>query len=156
MNINIIAINERERPTLESLMQLYLKELNIYFKTPYDINENKYFYDLDKYFGQNYAYFIKEDNEILGFVLIDDHENNNYEISEFFVLNEYKNKHIGETVANIVFNKYRGNWVVKVVPLTSSAELFWKKVIDRYTSGDYKEIYTGKYNRPEFYFNNSI
>ena len=32
--------------------------------------------------------------KILGFVLIDDNGNNNYEISEIFVLNNYKNFHI--------------------------------------------------------------
>ena len=112
-----------------------------------DSTQNKYFID-------NYAYFIKSDNDILGFVLIDDNRNNNYEISEIFVLNNYKRNKIGKEVAIKVFDMYKGNWTIKAVPNSKVAESFWKMVVKDYTNNNYIEKYTGKYNRLEIYFSN--
>ena len=114
----------------------------------------KEFKDLDKYFIDNYAYFIKSDNDILGFVLIDDNRNNNYEISEIFVLNNYKRNKIGKESVTKVFNLHRGNWTIKAVPNSIIAESFWKNIVKEYTNNNYIEEYTGKYNRLEIYFSN--
>ena len=111
-------------------------------------------YNLDKYFIDNYAYFIKNDKDILGFVLIDDNKNNDYEISEIFVLNNYKRNKIGKEVAIKVFDMYKGNWIIKAVPNSKIAESFWKMVVKDYTNNNYIEKYTGKYNRLEIYFSN--
>lgn len=75
-----------------------------------------YKYNIDKYFKDNYAYFITIDNNICGFILLDDNKNSNYEISEIFVVNNYKFKNIGETAVTKLFNKYHGNWTIKAVP----------------------------------------
>ena len=88
------------------------------------------------------------------FVLIDDNRNNNYEISEIFVLNNYKRNKIGNEVAIKVFDMYKGNWTIKAVPNSKVAESFWKMVVKDYTNNNYIEKYTGKYNRLEIYFSN--
>lgn len=49
----------------------------------------------------------------------------------------------------------KGNWVIKVVPLSFIAESFWKKTVNDYTKGKFKIEYTIKYNRAELYFNNN-
>ena len=110
---------------------------------------------MDKYFDGNYAYFIKSDNDIIGFILLDDNLENNYEISEIFVLNNYKGRKVGEEAVKRVFDLHKGNWTIKAVPLSPVAEAFWKKTVYNYTNGDYKLEHTGKYNRAEFYFKNN-
>ena len=146
-NIKLEKVRLEDRNKLERLLQLYLHDLSLYF--PITFNS-----DIDKYFIDNYAYFIKSDNDILGFVLIDDNRNNNYEISEIFVLNNYKRNKIGKEVAIKVFDMYKGNWTIKAVPNSKVAESFWKMVVNDYTNNNYIEKYTGKYNRLEIYFSN--
>lgn len=155
MNIKIEKINKSERNLLENLMQLYLHDLSKYFPIDFNSQNCKYDYDLSKYFDENYAYFIKEDNNILGFILVDNNKNNNYEISEIFVLNNYKGKKIGEKAVDKIFDTYKGNWTIKAVPLSPLAESFWNKTINTYTKGNYKNAHTGKYSRAEFYFSNN-
>ena len=140
---------------LERLLQLYLHDLSLYFPITFNSNICKYEYNLDKYFIDNYAYFIKNNNDILGFILVDDNKNNNYEISEIFILNNYKRKNIGRKAVIKIFNTYRGNWTIKAVPNSKVAEPFWISTIKDYTNNNYIEEHTGKYNRLEIYFNNN-
>lgn len=155
MNLEIRKVEKRERVKLEKLLQLYLHDLSFYFPIDFDSTKCEYGYDLSKYFEDNYAYFIQSNNDILGFILVDNNSNNNYEISEMFVLNNYKGNKIGEQSVIKIFDKYRGNWKIKVVPCSPVAESFWKKTINNYTKGNFRIEYTGKYNRVELYFTNN-
>jgi len=153
MDIDIIKVNNKGREKLENLLQLYLHDLSYYFPADYDSNTCKYIYNIDKYFKDNYAYFITYNNDIIGFILLDDNKDNNYEISEIFVISNYRNKKIADIAVTKLFNKYKGNWTIKAVPNSPIAESFWTKTINNYTS-NYTVTHTGKYNRVEFYFNN--
>lgn len=154
MNLEIKKVGLKEREKLEKLLQLYLHDLSLYFPIPFYSDECKYEYDLNKYFENDYAFFIESDHNILGFVLVDDNKNNNYEISEIFVLNNYKGHKIGEKAVTKIFDMYKGNWTIKAVPSSPVAESFWKKVVDNYTNGNFKLEHTGKYNRAELFFTN--
>ena len=155
MNLKIRKIEKKEKLKLEKLLQLYLHDLSFYFPIDFDSTKCEYEYDLNKYFEDNYAYFIQSDEDILGFILVDNNSNNNYEISEMFVLNNYKGNKIGKKSVIKIFDKYRGNWTIKVVPCSPVAELFWKKTINNYTKGNFTIKHTGKYNRAELYFTNN-
>lgn len=156
MNIELVRVTKEEYPKLENIFQLYLHELSAYFKADFNNETCKYEYDLIKYLDNdnNISYFIKEDNNICGFLLIDIIENNTYEISETFIINNYKKRHLGTKAVTRIFNMYKGDWIIKTVPNSPVAEPFWTKVIEKYTNNNYKKIYTGKYNRAELYFNN--
>ena len=154
MNIVVEKISKKDKEKLERLIQLYLHDLSLCFTISFNSDVCKYDYNLDKYFEDNYAYFIKSNDNILGFILVDDNKNGNYEISEIFVLNNYKHKKVGEQAVIKIFNKHKGNWIIKAFPSSIVAESFWKKVIGKYTNNDYELKYTGKYNRPEFSFCN--
>ena len=154
MNIELKKVTIKERKKLENLLQLYLHDLSLLFSIPFNSTTCEYEYDLNKYFKDDYAYFIKSDKDILGFILIDNNLNNNYEISEIFVLNNYKGKKVGETAVKKVFDLYKGNWTIKAVPLSPVAEAFWEKTISKYTNGNFQYKYTGKYNRLEIHFTN--
>ena len=154
MNLEIKKVGLKEREKLEKLLQLYLHDLSLYFPISFNSDECKYEYDLNKYFENDYAFFIELDHNILGFILVDYNKNNNYEISEMFVLNNYKGHKIGEQAVTKIFDMYKGNWTIKAVPSSPVAESFWKKVVDNYTNGNFKLEHTGKYNRAEIYFSN--
>lgn len=154
MNLDVQKVTIIEKNKLEKMIQLYLHDLSLYFPISFNSDTCEYEYDLNKYFNDDYAYFIKSDNDILGFILVECNSNNNYEISEMFVLNNYRGKKIGEEAVKKIFDIYKGNWTIKVVPLSLVAESFWKKTINNYTNGNFKLEYIGKYNRAKLYFEN--
>ena len=154
MDITLTKITKSNKRKLEKLMQLYLHDLSMYFPIDFEQKTCKYNYDLDSYFDKNIAYFIKGDKNIIGFVLIDINDNNEFEISEIFILNNYKKKHAGGKAAIQIFDTFKGNWTIKAVPLSPVAETFWDNTIKKYTNNNYTKTHTGKYNRAEFYFSN--
>lgn len=156
MDIKLEKVTKDEKNKVEKLLQLYLHDLSMYFPITFDSSKCEYVYDdLDKYFTDNYAYFIKCENDICGFVLVDNNKNDNYEISEMFVLNNYKGKKVGETAVGKIFDMYKGNWTIKAVPSSPIAENFWTKTVANYTNGNFKIEHTGKYARAELYFSNN-
>lgn len=151
-------IDKSEEEKLNKLLQLYLHDLSYDFKIEFDSKTGLYLYNkLDKYFNKsgNHAYFIKIDDDIIGFVFVDK-LNDGMCVQEFFVMNNYKRLGIGSKIAFNLFDKFKGNWIVKAVPLSLRAENFWKSTINKYIKGNYKVKYVGKYNRAEFEFNNKM
>ena len=124
LQVSVEKVASIERKKLEKLLQLYLHDLSLYFPITFDSKVCEYEYNLNKYFDKNYAYFIKSSDDILGFVLVDVNLEDNYEISEMFVLNNYKGKKVGEEAVKKIFDIYKGNWTIKAVPLSPIAESF--------------------------------
>src|SRR5574344_2043818 len=145
--MSLRKIGLKDKNLLENFIQLYLHDISINFPIDFDSTTCKYDYDLDSYFEKNVAFFIEnEKQEKLGFILIDLLSNTSFEISEMFILNNYKRQGIGEKAIKDIFKKYRGDWIVKAVPLSTVAEKFWNNVINNYTNGNYNIDHIGKYN----------
>lgn len=154
--VSLKQIEKKNKKLLENLMQLYLHDISLYF--PVDINSNtcKYVYDdLDKYFdsSDNNAYLFMDGDNVIGFTLINK-EDNNMVVQEMFILNNYKNKKLGELSISKIFDKYKGNWVIRSLPCSPKSESFWNKTIGNYTNNKYSVEHIGKYNRAVFKFNN--
>ncbi len=154
--MELVQIKKEETNILERLLQLYLHDISFHFPMNFDESTGLYLcYSLDKYFDDsiNYAYFIKHEEKLAGFMFVDTDDNNIY-IQEMFVLNSYKNKSIGKLAAFEVFNKHKGNWMIKSLPCSEPSERFWNKTIKEYTSDNFNLERTGNYNRAVFTFNN--
>ena len=149
-------ITKEDDKKLNNLLQLYLHDISKFFPVDFDSKSCLYLYDkLDKYYddSENYALLFMDDNEIVGFSLIDKNELE-YVVQEMFVLNNYKNKGLGEECITKVFNDFRGNWVIKSLPCSPKSENFWNKTIKNYTNDSYSIEHIGKYNRAVFRFSN--
>lgn len=154
MDIKLIEIKIEEKNKLEKMIQLYLHDLSSNFLIDFNSEICEYEYELSSYFIKNKAFFIKSGENILGFILLDVNPNNNFELSEMFVLNNYKGKNVGKIAVKQIFDLHQGNWTIKAVPNSIGAEKFWEKTVKNYTNNKCEILHTGKYNRAEFYFNN--
>jgi predicted acetyltransferase len=146
MNIKLAKIKKSQKEIVKNLLEKYLYEFSQYDKT--DINElGLYGYDyLDNYWTEKnrWPYFIKLDNKIAGFILVNDyHEANietNFTMSEFFILYKYRHLGIGKHCVNYLFKKHRGKWQLKFHPKNKISKIFWINVVKEYTKGKYKII----------------
>jgi predicted acetyltransferase len=156
VNIKLVIAKKTEIKILEKLLQLYLHDISSYFPIDFDsANGNYIYYSLDKYFNNtnNNAYFIKIEDNIVGFILVDRNADS-YVLQEMFVLNNYKNKGLGEKAVCSLFNQKRGRWIIKSLPCSPLAEKFWNKAISNYIGNNYNVEHIGKYNRAVFTFDN--
>ena len=93
------------------------------------IFEYKYF---DDYFTDSTRdkYFIKFEEKLVGFVLIN--ENNKFNqtgktIAEFLIIPNFRRHHIGKKAAILSFEQYPGNWEVQPMENNPGAYNFWEK-----------------------------
>lgn len=50
-----------------------------------------------------------------------------------------------------VFEKFKGKWEIKPVPKSESAKIFWESIINDFSKGNYKIVFS-KPNRLTFIF----
>jgi predicted acetyltransferase len=127
-------------------LEKYNYEFSQYEET--DVNKlGLYGYDwLDCYWTEEkrFPYFIKVNNIIAGFVLVNDYPETNiktdYTLSEFFVMYKYRLLGVGKYVVNNILKKYHGKWQLKFHPYNVISEKFWINTVNEYTKGKYKII----------------
>ncbi|HKE44705.1 MAG TPA: GNAT family N-acetyltransferase [Steroidobacteraceae bacterium] len=62
-----------------------------------------------------------------------------YRMSEFFVLAKYRRLGIGRDAAQLILNRFAGQWEVTEYLRNAGAVGFWRSVIGAYTRGQYTE-----------------
>ena len=146
MDITLKEIELEKKDILNNLMQLYLHNISLSFPMNFDSNTGMYGYDdIEKYF--------ENDNNKAFLILIDLSDEKNI-VQEMFILNNYKRKGVGKTAVSTLFDKFRGNWEIKSLPCSESAEKFWISSVKEYTNDQFDLEYVGKFNRAVLTFNN--
>ena len=62
-----------------------------------------------------------------------------YRMSEFFVLSKYRRLGIGRDAAQLILNRFSGQWEVTEYLRNDGAVRFWRSIIAAYTRGQYTE-----------------
>lgn len=150
MKIKIEEILLEDKEIIKNLLFDYQKEL---LDTD---NPDEYKY-LDSYWNEQdrYPFYIKKDEEIVGFVFVNTHTlitKDSHSIAEFFIMPKYRKLGIGEVAAKIVFEKFAGNWEVRVLEENLNAQLFWQKVIDKHTNGKFSKSKHEDWDGVIYYF----
>ena len=163
MNIDLVKVTGKERDTLFRLLEFSLYDGSQYIDN--DMNDdgifpytyfNNYFIDNDRE-----AYFIKYNNQLVGFTMLNKHlkvldkVSNNYSIAEFLIIPRARRKHIGREAAYKVFDLHHGNYEVQPMENNPIAYKFWNSVIGSYTNGNYQlhhfddmeDVFTFKSNK---------
>ena len=143
MKIEIIQVLPEEKPVLRNLLKMYCYEWSQYNK--FDVNESgeyEFEYHINDYIVKDthFAFFIKVDDKLAGFVFIDNDcsFNSDFAMAEFFVMHKYRRAGVGRYVAKSIFNMFHGKWEVGYHPHNITSARFWDSVIDEYTKGIYK------------------
>lgn len=125
MKIYLSAVSIQEKEELSKMLQVYQEEL--FGKK--DQGEYKY---LDTYWGMNdrNAFFIKADDKIIGFVLVNKYKlllKDGRSISEFYITKDFRKKGFGKQVALKIFEMFPENWEVREMEQNTSAQTFLKE-----------------------------
>ena len=140
MKVELLPVPITEKQHLSDLLDQYLDELSRYAHKKFP---KPYVY-LDTYFVEpsRKPFFIQLDDQVAGFALVNLKDplsrRSKQAISEFYIIPQYRHKHIGEKTATQLFDLYPGNWIIREV-IGNPAYTFWKKIINKYTNGNYLE-----------------
>lgn len=141
MNLRFERLSNDHISLLQNLFELYAYDLTEFNEM--DINSNglysppvavkQYCHDLNFY-----SYIIIINEKIAGFIVVRKMVDENiYYLNHFFVLKKYRNKKVGQKAAYKLFKMLSGKWRVYEFDRNIQAQNFWRKVIDRYTDGNF-------------------
>lgn len=105
-------------------------------KKPNEIG--KFELDVD-YRPPNESFYWVEETKKVGFCIsqvVDGY----FDIAEFYIVPTHRGQKIGEKLAQAIFDKFQGSWQVRQLKQAEDATAFWRKVIAKYTHGNYVEI----------------
>lgn len=135
-----------QKDVIKNLMQFYIYDFSEYISC--DVEEDGLYMayaDLEAYWKEEnhrFPYIIKQGERYAGFVLvrlIKSASRDYFSIAEFFILKKYRREGIGRAIATQVFNLHKGQWEVYQKESNKPARIFWNKVIDEYTNGQFTE-----------------
>lgn len=156
MNYKIMKANSKEMDLLQNLLQFYIYDFSEFIDI--DVEENGEFseYPLSKYFTEpdHFPYLLSVEGKYAGFVLvrfIQEERKSYFSIAEFFIMKKYRRAGIGTFVAQEIFQLHNGSWEVFQMSKNIPAHVFWRKVINDFTGGNYSErVIEGKRVTQEF------
>lgn len=146
--VHIRKVKKSEETMLHNLMQFYIYEFSKYIpeiKLEDDCTYKPF--DLSQYWEKkaHHAYFILQEDEVIGFALIESNKKINT-VLEFFVLASYQGKGFGKAAARNLFEAFDGYWNVSQIEKNQPAQNFWRNMIFDITNGEMEEVYCkGKY-----------
>jgi len=150
MNTTLTLASLEEKSIVECLMQLYQYDFTEFDGADvgaYGLYPYKY---LPHYWieSNRRPFLIHADGKLAGLALVRLNINGMIEpprkvnqIAEFFVMKKYRRYGIGEFAARWIFDQFPGDWEVEQLAANLPAQAFWRKVIDRYTNGNFREVF---------------
>ena len=136
-----------ERPALENLLQLYIydwSELRLL-----DVADDGRFpdYPLDAYWEDagRHPLLLRVDGRLAGFALVSEGSRLTgapgvFDMAEFFVMRRFRRKGVGLAAASAAFDRFKGSWEIRQHDENAAATAFWRRTIDRYTRGNYRDV----------------
>ena len=143
MEVKLEKVTITNKEILYKLLQYSLYEGSMYIDNNIDDKGDFIYPWFDNYFTDNdrAAYIIKNDNNILGMVMVN--ENLKFLkkgkcIAEMLILPKYRRKHIATKAVYQIFDEYKVSWEVQPMENNQTAYAFWKNTIKNYTNGNYQ------------------
>lgn len=146
MKLRIERVPYEQKHIIKHLMQFYLYDFTEFLNIPL-AEDGRFppYPDLAEYWSSGDAklpFVFRRDDVPTGFALIDHMEDSSecdFYMAEFFVLRPFRRDGIGTYAAQQLFRMMPGRWKVTQVKSNVPAQLFWRKTVDSFTDGNYKE-----------------
>ena len=145
--ISLSPATTAERIVLDNLMQFYIYDWSPL--RPMDVRGDGRFqaYPTDVYFedGSHHPLLLRVGGNLAGFALVSGHSlltgvPGVFDMAEFFVMRRYRGSGVGLAAACAAFDRFKGPWEIRQRDENADATAFWRKVVDRYTRGNYREV----------------
>lgn len=138
--VKLVDVKEKDKQKLWNVLQKYLYEITCYYDDKLDNDGNYRYRYFDNYFTEDnrFAKFVYVDDELAGFILVNDHSFNgdriDYGIAEFTIFPKFRGGDVAET-AFLELTKGRvGKWQLKYIKSNVRGMKFWQKVTARYNA----------------------
>lgn len=152
MDIQVISATLQDETAFRNLYQFYMYEFARFMNWPPNYSGRFAEDDLDGCWTdkKRHPFLIKVDGYLAGLAIVDHPDSSCFSnelnplpsiafMAEFFIMGAAQGQGVGERVAVLLFEMFPGRWEVLQLNQNVNAQAFWRKVIGRYTNGQYEE-----------------
>jgi predicted acetyltransferase len=147
LNVEVSPAALQEKPVLRHLLELYKHDLSEFTGDDLDAHGLFGYGYLDHYWTEpaRWPLLFRLHGRLAGFALVTDRtllpeSAGGHDLTEFFVLRAYRRRGVGNVAARQLFDRFPGRWEVRELAENAPAIAFWRRVIDGYTGGRYREV----------------
>jgi predicted acetyltransferase len=144
--LEVAPIAPSEEPVLRHLIDLYAYDFSEILGLDVEDDGRFRFPALAPYWTDpgHHPFFFRVAGKLAGFALVQDRSHLTgaqgvHDMAEFFVLRRYRRQGLGALAARELFRRFPGPWEVRERPANVGAIAFWRRVIDGYTEGAFRE-----------------
>jgi predicted acetyltransferase len=147
VEVLVMPASKGQERVLRHLMSLYVYDFSELMGL--DVEEDGSFKlpELSSYWRDpwRHPFLLRVDGKLAGFALVHQRSRLNgadgtHDMAEFFVLRRYRRQGVGEQAARELFGRFRGPWEVRERAANVDAIAFWRRVIERHTGGQFREV----------------
>jgi predicted acetyltransferase len=145
--VELVATDPNDEPRWSRLVQLYAYDFSEF--TGWDVADDALFHEGDALSRcwsepRRHAFWCRVDGHLAGFVIVDERSRltgdpDVVDVAEFFVMRKYRRKGIGSACAAHAFDLFPRRWEVRQLANNTAATMFWRRTIDVYTGGRFRE-----------------
>ncbi|MEO8027104.1 MAG: GNAT family N-acetyltransferase [Bryobacteraceae bacterium] len=142
---------------LRNLFEHYLHDMSEWFDV--DVNAHgSYSFDAASIWADGYdAYLAKDGESLVGFALVGPAtewlpDEDAHDMHEFFVLRRFRRTGCGQKMAELIWDQYPGNWLVRVLDANVTAVPFWRSTVSSQSGGSHTEETRDVNGRPWRFF----
>ncbi|MBU3672560.1 MAG: hypothetical protein FGM43_08390 [Sinobacteraceae bacterium] len=104
---------------------------------------------LDEWFGdrRNIVMLLMRDGLPAGFTMfarLASPSIESFRMQEFYIEPEMRRRGVGRASAQLVFDRFAGQWEVRELRRNVPSVYFWREVVRHYTTGQYEETLVGE------------
>ena len=168
--IRLVSVQAKDHDLLYSINQKYLYEMTNYYDDEMDEHGNYGYGHFEEYFTdpKRKAYFICNDEKMVGFAFLCPYSNlteylsehsglaqevrkdPDYTMAEFTIFPAFRRKHYALDAANLILDQHRGKWEIKYNEKNAKAKNLWTAVTMPY----HPEVYHLNEEETVFVFSN--
>jgi predicted acetyltransferase len=146
--VSLDRATEADAVLLANLLELYIHDMSEVFPHVQLGPDGRFGYRrLPLYWSEpdrRFAFLIRCDARIGGFVLVTRgspavSDPNVLDVAEFFVVRQYRRAGIGRQAAFLLWDRFPGKWIVRVLETNQGALAFWRATVAAFTGGAFTE-----------------
>jgi len=142
MVVEIKEASAAQMPIIINMGKLYRYDLSEFTQWEIEADGMHRCYGFERYWCAGYyPFMVYVDAEIAGFALLS-REDETYEIDEFFILRKFRRRGVARQSARLIFEKFKGKWLIQQLSCNSLAITFWKNLISEVSKREYESYET--------------
>ena len=143
MKIEILPALPEQEPVLANLLELYVHDFSAFMELELGADGRFGYQHLPLYWQEphRYPFLVQVNGHWAGFVLLQKGSQLSakeagdaeiWDVTEFFIVRGYRRRDVGKQVAHQLWQRWPGQWEVRVIDRNQPAQAFWAHAIGEF------------------------